>query len=220
MPDSLDQLLIALENERRYVARELHDGVAQTTLQLGLQIGICAKLLERGKLEMLTGELAQLEERIRLVSQQIRDIINDMRPPLVAPESGLAEYLQQIIDTHTKRGGPPVVSHFNWSEPDLRLTELQTLTLARLVQEALLNIRKHAKADQVQLDFSAEAETLSLTIADNGQGFDIDEVGARPADQGGAGLANLRARAEAIGGSFALNRTAAGWTEVTVRLPK
>jgi glucose-6-phosphate-specific signal transduction histidine kinase len=57
-------LLETLENERRYVARELHDGVAQTTLQLGLQAGICNKLLERGNLEMLAKELAELEKRV------------------------------------------------------------------------------------------------------------------------------------------------------------
>ena len=63
-----DKLLTALENERRYAARELHDGVAQTTLQLGLQAGICRKLLEHGKLEMLADELAQLETRIQMAS--------------------------------------------------------------------------------------------------------------------------------------------------------
>jgi two-component system sensor histidine kinase DegS len=220
MPDSSDQLLITLENERRYMARELHDGVAQTTLQLGLQVGICNKLLERGNLEMLTRELAQLEERIQLASQQTREIINDLRPPVVAPGSNLDDYIQKLIETHLERGGPAVAYQFNWPEREVRLTELQMLTLARLVQEALLNIRKHANANQIQLDFQAGSEALYLSIADNGRGFDIHEAESRSADKGGAGLANLRARAEAIGGMLTITRDAAGWTKLTVQLPK
>ena len=81
MDDQAARLLDALEDERRYVARELHDSVAQTTLQLGLQAGICRKLLERGNLEMLSRELANLEERIQVASRQVREIISDMRPP-------------------------------------------------------------------------------------------------------------------------------------------
>jgi two-component system sensor histidine kinase DegS len=77
-----EKLLQALENERRYTARELHDGVAQTTLQLGLQAGICRKLLERGNLAMLNQELIELEARIQLASTQVRDLIADMRPQL------------------------------------------------------------------------------------------------------------------------------------------
>src|SRR5688572_29241532 len=108
MDDQATQLLDALEDERRYVARELHDSVAQTTLQLGLQAGICRKLLERGNLEMLGRELANLEERIQVASRQVREMISDMRPPLVEPEASLVDYLEHEIKIHQERGGPQV----------------------------------------------------------------------------------------------------------------
>jgi len=69
MSETFDPLLLnSLENERRYTAKELHDGVAQTTLQLGLQVGICRKLLEHDHMDMLAAELVQLEERIQTAS--------------------------------------------------------------------------------------------------------------------------------------------------------
>ncbi len=214
-------LVNALENERRYVARELHDGVAQTTLQLGLQAGICRKLLERGNLDMLARELVELEAGIQLVSTQVRHIIADMRPPQVGPEATLADYIQYVVNIHRERGGPPVELHLETlaSSPDFSLS--QKLLLTRVIQEALLNIRKHAQAKNVRLTLTDNGDQFHVVIADNGKGFDLAEVQARPLDRGGAGLANLRTRAEAIGGMFTIRRDGSGgWTEVKLTLPQ
>jgi two-component system sensor histidine kinase DegS len=213
-------LLTALETERRYIARELHDGIAQTALQLGLQVGICNKFLERGNLDLLAEELTQLEERIQLASRQIREMISDLRPPALDSTASLDEYLNYVIDLHRRRGGPPVVYHSDWVEQDMALTSPQILALARVAQEALLNIRKHAQAENVRLSVSIEDDKLYMTIADDGIGFDLAEVETRPADRGGAGLANLRARIEVMGGTLAITRdTSGGWTEIRAGLP-
>jgi two-component system sensor histidine kinase DegS len=214
-----DKLLTALENERRYVARELHDGVAQTTLQLGLQAGICRKLLEHNKLELLADELAQLEERIQVASNQMRELIADMRPPKVDPDANLDTHLQHIIDIHLERGGPAIEYGFQWSDEAAGLSDQQRLALARVVQEALLNIRKHARAETVRLKLGDDEEKFYVIIADDGRGFDLAEVEARPTDNGGAGLANLRARVEASGGRLTVDSGTNG-TNVTVTLPK
>ena len=221
MTNQSEQLLNALETERYYVAKELHDGVAQTTLQLGLQAGICRKLLETGKLDMLANELTQMEERSQLASSQIREMIADMRPPMVEPDAGLNDYIQYALDTHTERGGPPVDYQFNESEQILDLTSARNLALVRIIQEALLNIRKHTQAQNVRLNISAEEDHLYITIADDGPGFDPVEVEARSVDKGGAGLTNLRRRAETIGGELSISRDLIGHgTKVTVILPK
>ena len=214
-----DKLLTALENERRYFARELHDGVAQTTLQLGLQAGICRKLLEHDKPAMLADELAQLEQRIQVASNQLRELIADMRPPKVEPEADLNTYLQQVIDIHLERGGPAIEYQFQWADGAVDLSDGQKLALARVVQEALLNIRKHARAESVRLTLSDDDQNFYVTISDNGRGFDLAEVEARPTDKGGAGLANLRARVEASGSRLTIDSGNNG-TNVTVILPK
>jgi two-component system sensor histidine kinase DegS len=213
-----ESLLIALENERRYVARELHDGIAQTTLQLGLQAGICRKLLERGNMELLAQELAALESRIQLASIQVREVIADMRPPRLGPDEPLKVYLQTAIDTHWERRGPAL--DFQVTLP-FQPGPAQKLALTRIVQEALLNIRKHAQAKNVRVSLTHDSDYLYLLIADDGQGFDPAEVETRPVDRGGAGLANLRARAEALGGKLTISRdNSARWTEVKVTLPQ
>jgi two-component system sensor histidine kinase DegS len=212
-------LLNTLEDERRYVARELHDGVAQTTLQLGLQAGICRKLLERGNTEMLANELAQLEERIQLASTQVREMIADMRPPQMDAEAEVMDYIQRAIDVHLERGGPPVDCRFDVSEFPPSSAQ-QKLAIFRIVQEALLNIRKHAGAQSVRFSLSNSDQNFHLVIGDNGKGFELDEVKMRPIDKGGAGLANLRIRTQAIGGTLTVDRDVTGeWTEVTITIP-
>ncbi|GIK39801.1 MAG: hypothetical protein BroJett011_36340 [Chloroflexota bacterium] len=218
---AIETALHVLENERRYVAKELHDGVAQTTLQLGLQAGICRKLLERGNLEMLGQELVALEGRLQLASAQVRDVIADMRPPRLEPEAPVSEYLQSAIKTHRERGGAPVEVQLNLPKRALPFSVVQKLTLTRIVQEALLNIRKHARAKHVRLRLDADSDSIYLVIADDGQGFDPAEIEALPVDRRGAGLANLRVRTEALGGTLTIGRNAAGeWTEVKVTWPK
>ena len=215
-----NQTIIALENERRYVARELHDGVAQTAQQLSLQAGICRKLLERNQSDMLADELAQLQERILLASTQIRQMIADMRPPKVLPEATLDEYLLHAVEVHRERGGPTIKYQFDIADSSFSLSPLQMLTLTRIVQEGLLNVRKHAQAEQTQLTIAADDTQVTIKISDDGQGFDLAEVEARPTDKGGAGLVNLRARAEVIGGTVNIVTTKSEGTTIIITLPK
>ena len=221
MTSSSNQLLTALENERRYVARELHDGIAQTALQLNLQVGLCRKLLDMGKTEMLANELSQLEERSQLASVQMREIIGDMRPPKVEPQAEMDEQINLLLEIHAERGGPAVTYKNEWSGSPPGFSPIKQLTLMRIIHEALLNIRKHAKAKTIQLTLAEEDDRYLVFISDDGQGFDPVEVEARPVDKGGAGLANLHIRAEALGGNLSVARNILGQgTKVTVTLPK
>jgi signal transduction histidine kinase len=128
--------------------------------------------------------------------------------------------MQSAINTHVERDGVWLEFQDNLTDQP-PLSPAQKLTLTRIVQEALLNVRKHAQAKTVRLSLAEDADKLYVVIADNGRGFDPAEVAARSGDRGGAGLANLRARAEALGGTLTIARDAGGqWTEVKVTLPK
>jgi two-component system sensor histidine kinase DegS len=214
------EVLETLENERRYVARELHDGIAQTTLQLGLQAGICNKLLERGNLEMLANELAELEKRVLVASSQVREMIADMRPPQLEPEADLSDYIGAAIETHRERGGPLVTYDVEVSDRLKAFPTHQNLTLFRIVQEALLNVRKHAHAQNVRLTITTAGSNMQMTIVDDGQGFDMSKLPKTPGEKGGAGLANLQARAQSLGGSLTISsQVNGGGTEVLLSLP-
>lgn len=214
-------LLDALENERRYAAKELHDGIAQTALQLGLQVRICQKLLERNDFESLTGELARLEERIDWASHQVRALIQDLRPPaLELGQPGLQDYIQYAVDLHRQRGG--VVASYQHEIADglLQLSVEQMLGLMRIVQEALLHVRKISGARRVWLTVSTKANTLFLTMVDDGKGFDTMLDLDHQSDRDTEKFSNLQARAEAVGGSLTVERnTESPGTRITVTVP-
>jgi signal transduction histidine kinase len=211
--------LDSVENERSYVARELHDGVAQTTQQIILQAGLCRKLLERRRLETLAEELATLEARAKHASQQVREFIADMRPPRGEPDAPLVEWVRAEIDNHLTRGGPPTEFEFETQQPIPTLPEPTRTGLLRILQEALLNARKHAQAQQMVVGLSIDGNALQLIVRDDGRGFSPSELGARPPDAGGAGLRAMRARAQALGGDFKVQTGPGRGTRVEANIP-
>jgi signal transduction histidine kinase len=215
MPGELD----SVENERSYVARELHDGVAQTTQQIILQAGLCRKLLERRRLETLAEELATLEARAKHASRQVREFIADMRPPRGEPDAPLVEWVRAEIDNHLTRGGPPTEFEFETHQPIPTLPEPTRTALLRILQEALLNARKHAQAQQMVVGLSIDGNALQLIVTDDGRGFSPSELGARPPDSGGAGLRAMRARAQALGGDFKVQTGPGRGTRVEANIP-
>ncbi|UCC88752.1 MAG: sensor histidine kinase [Anaerolineales bacterium] len=208
-----------LENERSYVARELHDGVAQTTQQLMLQAALCRKLLERRRLETLAEELAVLEGRAQHASQQVRELIVDMNPPRAEPDAPFVEWVRAEIDAHLERGGPPTEFELQTQEPIPDLPGDTRIALVRILQEALLNARKHAKARQINVILSLEDTTLRLAVVDDGQGFSPGELRARLPERGGSGLQAMRARAQALGGGFRVQTAPDQGTRVEASLP-
>jgi signal transduction histidine kinase len=211
--------LDSVENERSYVARELHDGVAQTTQQIILQAGLCRKLLERRRLETLAEELATLEARAKHASQQVREFIADMRPPRGEPDAPLVEWVRAEVDSHLTRGGPPTEFEFETQQPIPTLPEPTRTALLRILQEALLNARKHAQAQQMVVGLSFDGNALQLIVRDDGRGFSPSELGARPPDAGGAGLRAMRARARALGGDFKIQTGPGRGTRVEAKIP-
>ena len=191
-----------VENERSYVARELHDGVAQTTQQIILQAGLCRKLLDRRRLETLAEELDTLEARAQHASQQVRQLITDMRPPRGEPDALFVEWVRAEINTHLTRGGPPIDFELLAQQPIPTLPDTTRIALLRILQEALLNARKHAQAQHMSVTLVFEENTLRLIVKDDGRGFSPSELQARPAEAGGAGLQLMRARAQVLGGEF------------------
>jgi len=213
-----DELQI-VENERRYIARELHDGVAQTAQQLILQASLCRKLLERRRLEMLADELADLETRAQHASNQVRELMADLRPPLTQPTAPFVEAIRAELDIHSARGGPPAEFELQTKEAVPNLSNALRLALTRILQEALLNARKHAAARKITVTLALDGRTLRLTVADDGQGFSTSELLARPPERGGAGLTSMRSRALALGGAFKIQTAPGQGTRIEASIP-
>jgi two-component system sensor histidine kinase DegS len=147
-------------------------------------------------------------------------MIADMRPPQLEPEADLSDYIGAAIETHLERGGPLVTYDITMSQRMMAFSTQQNLTLFRIVQEALLNVRKHASAQNVRLTVTVDDMNIHVTIADDGHGFDMSQVAKNPDEKGGAGLANLQARAQLLGGSLTISSEVnGGGTEVSLTLP-
>lgn len=209
-----DTLTIA-ENERRFIAQELHDHIAQTLLQMNMQVSICKKFLEMGYQDEVQNELGSLEQQIHKASQQLRDLMSDLRPPLT--EDGLFDSaLHKLIKTHDQRGGPPI----NLNKPEeTPISGAKKLAVVRIIQEILQNIRKHAQATQVNLTVKSSPTSIEVTVIDNGVGFDDALVPNPLAEKGGAGMINMHIRSAAVGGKLDVKSQVEKGTMVKISVP-
>lgn len=212
----MDNSLSIAENERRYVAQELHDHVAQTLLQMNMQVSICQQYLHMGATDALKAELALLEQQTHTASKQLREMISDLLPPF-SKDGSFKTWLIKHISTHRKRGGAPI--SFSISGSVTALSSTQQLAVARIIQEALQNIRKHAQADKIDLSIQAGETRFQLTITDDGIGFDDALIPNPLTERGGAGVVNMFIRAEAIGATLDIKSKPGKGTFIQLTVP-
>lgn len=208
----LEKLLTAHEDERRRIARELHDEAGQSLTALIVNLELAA---QEPSADRLRGQLAQLRELAERTLAEIRRLIYDLRPSIL-DDLGLAAalrwYAKNLLDP---RG---IAWTLSVSGVSGRLpAKLETVAF-RLVQEALTNVLKHAEASTVTVSMSAAGRELHVRIEDNGRGFDPRR--SRSADQpGGFGLLGMQERVELVGGRWEVQSTPGVGTVVTAVLP-
>jgi signal transduction histidine kinase len=204
------------EDERRRLARELHDGLGQTLTALTHQLErLQQKLGERDSGELAAG-LADSVETARLALNETRELSRLLRPP-VLDDLGLPAALSWLARTLEQRTGLHV--ELNLSGLDERLDpEIETLVF-RLVQEALTNVLRHAGVDRATVEVSRTAGLLQLRISDRGLGFDADATIVGREAAAGSGLRGMRDRLELFGGRLELSSQAGQGTLVAAAVP-
>jgi signal transduction histidine kinase len=205
------QLLEVQENERRHLARELHDEVMQTLTALKLSLGAVAQTSTTA-----AGELEESVETVDDLVEQIRNLSLDLRPSML-DDLGLVAALEWYCARQARRLAIPitfVATPFS-SRPSL---EIET-TCFRVVQEALTNTAKHAQATQVWVNLQERDEMLLVTIRDNGIGFDVDAMRAHTARGSGIGLRGMEERLWLVGGQLDITSTPGHGTEICARVP-
>lgn len=186
------------EEERRRLAREIHDGPAQLLNSVVLRINVCLKLFD-ADLQRLGEELNQLKELVRLSLQDVRKIIFDLRP-MALDDLGLIPALRAFLKDYQARFG--IETDFVAFGNERRYDSAFEIAIFRLVQEALNNVYKHAGAARVwvKVDTSGGQE-IRLTVRDDGVGFDLEKL--RQSQAGTKfGLVSMRERTELLGGSM------------------
>jgi signal transduction histidine kinase len=208
----LEKLLTAHEDERRRIARELHDEAGQslTALIVNLELAV-----QESSPQRLRGQLAQLRELAERTLGEIRRLIYDLRPSIL-DDLGLAAALRWYAKNFLDPRG--ITWTLSISGVSGRLpAKLETVAF-RLVQEALTNVLKHAEASSVTVSVAAAGRELHVRIEDNGRGFDPrrSRSGDRP---GGFGLLGMQERVELVGGRWEVQSTPSVGTVVTAVLP-
>lgn len=207
---------LAIAEERTRIAREIHDGLAQDLSFLVLKVEVMRKLLQRGRRAQLEKELAETVEALRNDMREVRRTIFALRP-LDLEALGFLPAIKKFIDDFGTANEVEVVFK-NSGDPTLLSTKLQT-ALFRLTQESLNNIRKHARAGKVWIELEITDEWSTLTIRDNGRGFDPKRALAEARARGSVGMVQMRERAERAGGGFQLEAAPGEGTRIRVKLP-
>ena len=185
----------AQEEERRRLAREIHDGPAQLLNSVVLRIDVCQRLFD-SDLARLKEELAQLKDLVRLSLQDVRKIIFDLRP-MALDDLGLVPALRAFLKDFQAKHGTEV--DFGVFGSDQRFEPAFEVAMFRLVQESLNNVQKHAQATRVWVRVEQVGRELRMTVRDDGRGFDVAEATAAG---GKFGLMGMRERAELLGGTM------------------
>lgn len=224
-----DQLGVAVENARWYaamresavaeeraaIAAELHDGIAQSLAYLNVQTARVQELLERGETAGVRQELAAVREVIRDTYQDVRQLLVDFRN---APKEGgeFASSLRAHLDTFGLRTAIKTDLVGDGVLRDLSL--LQQAEVFRMIQEALANVRKHAKASRVRVVCDRTPTIVEVRVEDDGCGCES----ARFNDPTGThlGLALLRERATRLRGTVQLTSTPGGGTTIVIGVPR
>ncbi|MDP9382111.1 MAG: PAS domain-containing protein [Chloroflexota bacterium] len=213
--EELRQRAIAQERDR--IARDLHDNLAQVLFFVNSQAGAVQRLLEGGRTEEAARQLGQLAEAARGLSSDVRESILWLRATPVGWE-GLSTSLKRYLSLWQERSAVVVDLELpSAGSPERGLSEDEELQLLRIIQEALANVRKHALATRVLVRLSEEDGWVEVVVEDDGVGFAA--VASEPRQHPRFGLAIMRERAEAIGGTLTIDAAAGGGTRVTVRVP-
>ena len=204
LQDSREQLVLAREEERRRLRRELHDGLGPALAGMSMQVRAVHKLVSgQQRAEQLLGALAQ---DLRACTAEVRQLVDQLRPP--ALDGGLAAALR----AQCRRFDPATLPVSLTIEGELTgLPAAVEVAAYRIVAEALTNVARHAGASHVTVTVDRGRE-LTVTVTDDGPGID-------PAAKPGVGLTSMRERATELGGECEVSAAAPRGTRVRVRLP-
>lgn len=206
------RLVVAQEEERHRVSRELHDEAGQALVALKISMQLI-----RDDAAAVADELVpSLEQAVDLVEatrDQLRVIAHDLRPPAL-DTVGLNGALEGFCADFAGRAGLEI----NYSGTEgVVLGDAPEISLYRFLQEALTNIAAHAQASDVQVTLEEASGEVRLTVTDDGVGFELELLDEHTAT--GMGIAGMRERIELLGGTVTIESALTSGTSVTARLP-
>ncbi len=205
---------LAIGEERNRIAREIHDGVAQSLAFCAIKLDVVARQIPSNPAQAVM----DVQEAGALLREQIREVRRSIFAlrPIDLERYGLLETVRRYVLDFGEQHGIKVQLDV---QGDIHLAPGDEAVVFRIVQESLNNVAKHARAASVVVRLSGN-HSVRLSIEDDGQGFDPAQVSGRVSSAGGLGLVQMRERVESRGGSYRVESEAGRGTRIEARLPQ
>ncbi|TGE32466.1 sensor histidine kinase [Desulfosporosinus sp. Sb-LF] len=207
------RVIRAQEEERRRVAREIHDGPAQTLANIVLRLEIAEKLLEVDP-SRVKAELKDLKNLVRSNLRDIRRIIFDLRP-MALDDLGIVPAISKYLDNFQENYGINCKLRIEGREK--RLLPSMEVALFRLVQEGMTNVAKHAHSTDVEISLIYQEDWTIARIRDNGKGFEVNSAMIAPGEH--FGLVGMRERVEMFSGHLSIRSNLGKGTTIELSIP-
>jgi len=210
------KIILAQEEERKRIAREIHDGPAQSLANIVLRTEIAERMLIKQQFELVQDELVDLKGQVRSGLEEIRKIIFNLRP-MALDDLGLVPTLRKFAQDFEEKARVHTV--FELTGKEIRLPSAMEAAIYRMVQEAFSNILKHANASHVSLDICYSPQLITLTIQDNGNGFLVGLDDQPTSRNSHFGLVGMRERVELIEGRMVIDSKPGQGTKIVIDIP-
>jgi signal transduction histidine kinase len=210
----LKKVISTQEDERKRIARGLHDTILQDTSAFLIKLDIC-----RLQPECVTIEKIDEMRKIAVETiDNIHTVIKDLRPAIL-DDLGIVAAIKWLLDKHLEK---KAVKYYLDIESPIRgrLAAEVEITLFRVLQEAIINIARHANAQSVFITVNAQDIYLVIIIEDDGDGFDVHELLSHPIEDGrGLGIIGMKERASLLDGTMQINSEPGEGTRMCVQIP-
>ena len=207
-------IVVAQEEERKRIAREMHDGIGQmlTALKFNLQA------VNLNKPEKAKTQLEKINDLAAIVIRGVRVATFNLTPPELS-DYGIGPALSKLASELSKMTGSNIFFE-NRTQVEQRFDIIIETNLYRIAQEAVNNAIKYANAGYILITLSTSKEILSIVIDDNGKGFDLESIAQKPSSDGsGMGLAFMKERSNFINGRLFIHSQKGQGTRVTLNIP-
>ncbi len=208
------RLLQTQEEERRHIARELHDSAGQTLTVLGINLAQLAQKAGR-KAPELSSDAEMIQEMVQQLHREIRTTSYLLHPPLL-DENGLTSALRWYVSGLVERSGLQI--HLEIADDFGRLPSDMELLVFRLVQECLTNIHRHSGSKAATIRVAREAEEIQVDIRDEGKGMAAEKLAEIQSSGSGVGIRGMRERLRQFDGQMKIESGNSG-TRVLVNIP-
>jgi PAS domain S-box-containing protein len=207
-------LLEGQEQERKRIARELHDDTAQSLSIISLELD---SIIARKKFcdEETIVKIAQQKSALDRTMQDVRRFSHELHPSIL-DYLGLVSALEQLVEEINERN--EIALSFNTRGEEIKLSSDKELAVFRVVQEALSNIRKHAAATQASVSLQYLPNSIKLRISDNGKGFNVRKESEAAILRGSLGLVSMKERAHLVGAKIKVESRMDQGTSITLEI--